>query len=113
PSASKANACHFLERLMTELPFKIHTILTDNGSCFTNRWYAPSRGGATQEHDFTMLCQTQGITHRLTKPYHPWTNGLVENANKQIKANTTKRHSLRSYTQAKECIQTYALYHNH
>ncbi len=25
-----------------------------------------------------MICQANGIEHRLTKPNHPWTNGQIE-----------------------------------
>ena len=27
---------------------------------------------------FDMICEANGIEHRLTKPNHPWTNGQVE-----------------------------------
>jgi transposase InsO family protein len=27
---------------------------------------------------FGMICEANGIEHRLTKPNHPWTNGQVE-----------------------------------
>ena len=26
-------------------------------------------------HIFGRTCKENGITHKLTKPYHPWTNG--------------------------------------
>lgn len=112
-SMSKANAMDFLQRLVNELPFHITTILTDNGACFTNRWYAKSRGGARGSADFSDFCASFGIEHRLTKARHPWTNGLAENTVKQIKANSTKRHEFSSYTQAEACIEAYVLYHNY
>lgn len=34
------------------------------------------------------FCKTENIEHRLTKPYTPKTNGLVERANGIIKSNT-------------------------
>ena len=26
-------------------------------------------------HIFDCVCKEHGIQHKLTKPYHPWTNG--------------------------------------
>ena len=40
---------------------------------------------------FDMICQPNGIEHRLTKPNHPWTNGRVERMNRTIKDATVKR----------------------
>jgi len=40
---------------------------------------------------FDMICEANGIEHRLTKPNHPWTNGQVERMNRTIKEATVKR----------------------
>jgi transposase InsO family protein len=40
---------------------------------------------------FDMICEANGIEHRLTKPNHPWTNGQVERMNRTIKDTTVKR----------------------
>ncbi len=42
-------------------------------------------------HIFDRVCIVNGIEHRLTKPYHPWTNGQVERMNRTIKDATVKR----------------------
>ena len=34
---------------------------------------------------FDMICEANGIEHRLTKPNHPWTNGQVERMHRTIK----------------------------
>ena len=34
--------------------------------------------------------QAHGIVHKMTKPYHPWTNGQAERMNRTIKEATTK-----------------------
>ena len=64
-------AVEFLRRLIALVPYKIHTILTDNGIQFANR--------STNRYAFLLLfdriCAKHGIEHRLTKPNHPWTNG--------------------------------------
>lgn len=110
---SKENSLDFLIKTEASLPFSVHTVLTDNGACFTNSWYTQSRGGARNTADFTAWCLSRGIDHRLTQVKHPWTNGLAENTVKQIKANTTKRHRLANYSQAEACINAYVIYHNY
>jgi len=68
------------------VPYKIHTILTDNGIQFR---YAPRyAAGPTARymtHMFAMRCRENGIEHRFTKINHPWTNGQVERMNRTIK----------------------------
>ena len=39
---------------------------------------------------FDRVCREHGIEHRLTKPYHPWTNGQAERMNRTIKDATVK-----------------------
>ena len=46
-----------------------------------------------------MICQANGIEHRLTKPNHPWTNRQVERMNCTIKDATTKRYHYDSHDQ--------------
>ena len=41
-------------------------------------------------HIFDRVCIENGIEHKLTKPYHPWTNGQVERMNRTIKDATIK-----------------------
>ena len=41
-------------------------------------------------HIFDRVCREHGIEHRLTKPYHPWTNGQAERMNRTIKDATVK-----------------------
>jgi transposase InsO family protein len=91
----------FLRALVAAVPYKIHTVLTDNGTHFT----APTGNGWTPEdikairaekvpfrsHSFELTCADLNIQHRLTKPRHPWTNGQVERMNRTIKEATVRR----------------------
>ena len=64
-------ATQFLRNLIKALPYKIHTILTDNGIQFTNR-----KGDKyAWEHILDRVCQEHSIEYRLTKVSHSWTNG--------------------------------------
>jgi transposase InsO family protein len=96
----RTSASAFLEALIKAVPYKIHTVLTDNGIQFT----FPPRyaGGPTARyvtHMFDMRCHENSIDHRLTKIKHPWTNGQVERMNRTIKEATVKRYHYDSHRQ--------------
>ena len=48
---------------------------------------------------FDMICEANGIRHRLTKPNYLWTNGQVEQMNRTIKEATVKRFHYESHDQ--------------
>lgn len=77
-----------LENFLQAFPHKVHTILTDNGSEFTDRFSNDKKGKAFNQpsgkHLFDLLCQRENITHKLTKPRHPQTNGMVERFNRRL-----------------------------
>lgn len=72
------------------MPYKFHTILTDNGVQFAQ--FERSMG-LIFPHLFGRVCQENGSKHRLTKPYHPWTNGQAERM-----VRTTKEAAVKSST---------------
>jgi len=41
-------------------------------------------------HIFDRVCQDHSIKHKLTKPYHPWTNGQAERMKRTVKEATIK-----------------------
>jgi transposase InsO family protein len=81
-------AAGFLTRLCDGLPFPIHTLLTDNGSEFTDRFAVDMKGKPAGKpsgnHPFDRVCAANGILHRLTRPFHPQTNGMVERFNRRL-----------------------------
>ena len=76
--AGKMAAAQFLRDLIAAVPYRLHTVLTDNGIQFTNR----SCDTSSFEHIFDRVCREHAIEHRLTKVKHPWTNGQVERMNR-------------------------------
>lgn len=78
----------FLKRFLVHFPYPVHTILTDNGSEFTDRFAvdmkAKPHDRPSGRHPFDVICASHSIEHRLTRPYRPQTNGLVERFNRRI-----------------------------
>jgi transposase InsO family protein len=98
--ANRVTASAFLVALIKAVPYKIHTILTDNGIQFTfPPRYANGPTAQYITHMFDMRCEENGIEHRLTKIKHPWTNGQVERMNRTIKEATVKRYHYDSHKQ--------------
>jgi transposase InsO family protein len=65
------NAVAFLAQARKAFPFRITHVLTDRGSCFT-------------AEDFERACTRLKVTRRMTKPYTPQTNGMVERFNGRV-----------------------------
>ena len=106
-------ASALLEALIAAVPYKIHTVLTDNPVLSDCRRQAVEGGiqftfppryadGPTARyitHMFDMRCEENGIEDRLTKIKHPWTNGQVERMNQTIKEATVKRYHYHTHRQ--------------
>jgi len=99
----KMEAAGFLRDLIAVVPYKIHTVLTDNGIQFTNR----KKDKYAFEHIFDRVCAEHNIEHRLTKPAHPWTNGQVERMNRTLKEATVKKYHYEMHKHLKEHLYNF------
>ena len=89
---TRRDAGNFLRCLVEAVPYRIHTVPTDNGTHFTDPkgdgWTAAELRRLIAEkvlfrcHGFVLACAQNDIDHRLTKPNRPRTNGQVERMNR-------------------------------
>jgi len=107
--AGKMVAAQFLRNLIAAVPYRIHTILTDNGIQFTNR----KQDTSAFEHIFDRVCRENSIDHRLTKVNHPWTNGQVERMNRTIKEATVKRYHYDTHAQLETHLNDFIATYNY
>ena len=109
PRAKRVVAAEFLRRVLDKLPYKVPTVLTDNGVQFTPEPHQFLPGG----HSFDRICREYGVEHRLTKPVHPWTNGQVERMNRTSKEATVQRFHYQTTDELNEHRQAFLLAYNH
>jgi transposase InsO family protein len=111
--AEREIATAFLENLIASVPYKIHTVLTDNGSAFC---HPPRyRNGMTANyvrHMFDICLDKHQIDHRLTKPEHPWTNGQVERTNRTLKETKVNRYHYGSHVQLRQHLHAFLMAYN-
>jgi transposase InsO family protein len=108
----------FLEECFEFFPFKITHILTDNGLEFSNKLHKSKRGNScNKKSKMDIKCDENNIDHRLTKPYSPQTNGMVERANGIIKNNTILKHDYETkaemYCDLYKFLYIYNIYRRH
>lgn len=107
PRKNKEAAADFLVQTLGFYPFRIHTILTDNGREFTNiRQNSFGRTGKNPV-PFELICELAGIDYRKTKYKHPWTNGMAERMVRTVKDHTTKLEKYESPEEAAVSIMQF------
>lgn len=107
--ATTLTSVAFLKALIRAVPYRIHTVLTDNGIQFADAG-KPRRYGFS--HPFGRLCRARGIEHRLTKPYHPWTNGQAERMIRTLKEATVRTYHYETFQQLRRHIADYLAAYN-
>lgn len=112
PDKSSASSAAFLDELIKAFPAKIEKILTDNGKEFTDRYCRSGERDPTGKHPFDRVCKAHVIEHRLIKPKHPQTNGMVERFNGRI-AQILKTTRFKSSQELAETLKNYLHSYNH
>jgi transposase InsO family protein len=120
--ATRRIAGDFLRHLIAAVPYRVHTVLTDNGTHFTTPGNTASaaplikeaiaRGELFRAHAFELACAQNDVDHRLTKPRHPWTNGQVERMNRTIKDATVRRYYYESHDQLRQHLSDFVAAYN-
>jgi transposase InsO family protein len=120
--ATRRVAANFLRALIKAVPYKIHIVLTDNGTHFTSPGNSHSaaadirmamdRGELFLAHAFEFACAENHIDHRLTKPRHPWTNGQVERMNRTLKEATVRRFHYETHDQLRSHLTDFVNAYN-
>ena len=119
--ATRRIAADFLYALVAAVPYRIHTVLTDNGAQFVDRtpsneeaeaaaeayWAAQGEPRVWLVHAFDHACERHRIEHRTTKPAHPWTNGQVERMNRTLKDATVRRYHYGSHDELRRHLQLF------
>ena len=111
PDKSAHQSKGFLQRLIDRAPFKIKKVLTDNGKEFTDRFAANGERIPTGKHPFDQVCQAHGIEHRLIRPRHPQTNGMVERFNGRIEE-VLQSHHFHSGEELETTLHRYVALYN-
>src|SRR5215218_8967795 len=112
----------FLRALIAAVPYRVHTVLTDHGTHFTepngNTWTPAeikdmlARKQLFRAHAFELACAQNDVEHRLTKPRHPWTNGQVERMNRTIKEATVQRFYYATHDQLRTHLADFVAAYN-
>jgi transposase InsO family protein len=120
--ATRRIAGDFLRALIAAVPYRVHTVLTDNGTHFTTPGNTASaaplikaaiaRGELFRAHAFELACAQNDVDHRLTKPRHPWTNGQGERMNRTIKDATVRRYHYDSHDQLRQHLSDFVTAYN-
>ena len=86
--ATRRVAGDLLRALIAVVPYKIHTVLTDNGTHFTTPGSTSSaaplikeaieQGEIFRAYSFELARAQNDIDHRLTKPRQPWATDVID-----------------------------------
>lgn len=102
-------ATAFLEHVLTQLPYRVEAVMTDNDLLFTMR-YAYYAHRVTR---FQQALRSAGIRHQLIRPRSPASNGKVERLIKTIDDECFRVVQPRSSRARIGALRLFVDYYNH
>jgi len=108
-------AIKFLNKIIEIAPFRISSIKTDNGLCFTNRYtgYNKSTDPLNPRlHEFDLVCQRKNIIHYLIDPGKPAQNGKVERSHRTDQEMFYDRHKFKNVLRLKKELRKWNVNYN-
>jgi transposase-like protein len=107
------NTVDFMDECLAYFPFELTHILTENGLEFTNRLLVSRKGvKCLKPSKMDVKCQENEIEHRLTAPFTPKTNGMVERVNGIIKNDTILKTDYQNAKEMRTDLYRFMVYYN-
>ena len=111
---STFSAIKFLKELVKVADFKIQSVKTDNGACFTNRYngYYRSDLPFPRPHAFDRVCQENNIVHYLIDPGKPQQNSFVERSHREDQEKFYEQIQFKSFSELRYKLRLWNMEYN-
>jgi transposase InsO family protein len=111
---STHSAMSFLKEVVKVAGFKIQSIKTDNGACFTNRHtgYYKSDLPFPRLHAFDKACQENNIVHYLIDPGKPQQNSFVERSHREDQEKFYEQLRFKSFKELRYKLKLWNMEYN-
>jgi len=111
---SAFNAIKFLKKLAKVADFKIQSVKTDNGACFTNRYngYYRSDLPFPRPHAFDRVCRENNIVHYLIDPGKPQQNSFVERSHREDQEKFYEQMQFKSFEELRYKLRLWNMEYN-
>jgi len=111
---STFSAIKFLKELAKVADFKIQSVKTDNGACFTNRYqgYYKSDLPFPRAHAFDRICQENNIVHYLIDPGKPQQNSFVERSHREDQEKFYEQTKFKSFQELRYRLRLWNMEYN-
>lgn len=111
---STFSAISFLRELVRVADFKIQSVKTDNGTCFTNRYtgYYKSDLPFPRPHAFDKVCQENNILHYLIDPGKPQQNSFVERSHREDQEKFYEQTKFKSFPELRYKLRLWNMEYN-